>query len=159
MFEKKNQPSPDRSEHLRAYEQMVQRASPNSPMGQGLIRAFWVGGLICTLGQVLMEWGQGPLKMTTAHSATFASISLILLTALLTGLGVFDRIGKYAGAGSFVPISGFANSVVSAAMEFRREGMVLGMGAKLFSIAGPVLVWGIAASAAVGFLYALLMRR
>lgn len=159
MFEKKRKPSPNRQRQLDAYQRMVEKASPNSRIGQGIFRAFWVGGLICTLGQVLMEWGKGPLQMTVTHAATFASISLILLTALLTGVGVFDRIGRYAGAGSFVPISGFANSVVSAAMEFRREGMILGMGAKLFSIAGPVLVYGISASAITGFLYALIRWR
>ena len=155
MFEKNRRPSPQRQKQLQAYQRMVEKASPDSKIGQGLFRAFWVGGAICTLGQLLTEWGKNGLAMTVAHAASFTSITLILLTAVLTGLGIFDRIGKYAGAGSFVPISGFANSVVSAAMEFRREGMILGMGAKLFSLAGPVLIYGISVSAAVGFIYAL----
>ena len=123
-------------------------------MGQGLFRAYWVGGVICMLGQILLEIGRGPLDMTNAAAGTFASTCIVFLTALLTGLGVFDKIGQYAGAGAFVPISGFANAMVSPALEFRREGLVLGMGAKLFTIAGPVLVWGIACSVLVGLVYA-----
>ena len=93
--------------------------------------------------------------MTPSTASTFANMVLVFLTTLLTGLGVFDKIGQYAGAGAFVPISGFANAMVSPAMEFRREGMVLGLGAKLFTIAGPVLVWGTSASVLVGIVYAL----
>ena len=137
------------------YQQLVERLSPRSQMGQGLFRAYWVGGTICTLGQVLIEIGRGPLGMSNQAAATFCSTALVFLTALLTGIGVFDRVGQYAGAGAFVPISGFANAMVSPAMEFRREGMVLGLGAKLFSIAGPVLVWGVSASVVVGVIYAL----
>ncbi|MBQ8536896.1 MAG: stage V sporulation protein AC [Clostridia bacterium] len=159
MFEKKRKPSPQRQRQLNAYQQMVERASPNTKFGQGLFRAFWVGGVICVLGQGLGEFAKAYLQMGVSQAATFASISLVLLTALLTGIGVFDKIGQYAGAGSFVPITGFANSMVSAAMEFRREGMVLGMGAKLFSVAGPVLVYGISASAVVGILYAIFRWR
>ena len=117
--------------------------------------AFWVGGLICTLGQVFLEIGRGPMHMTNMAASTFSSTCIVFLTALLTGIGVFDRIGQYAGAGAFVPISGFANAMVSPAMEFRREGLVLGLGAKLFTIAGPVLVYGVSASVVVGILYAL----
>jgi len=124
-------------------------------MGQGLIRAFWVGGVICVIGQCCIEAGLAWLDMTPSTASTFASMALVFLTALLTGLGVFDKIGQYAGAGAFVPISGFANAMVSPAMEFRREGMVLGLGAKLFTIAGPVLVWGTSASVLVGIVYAL----
>lgn len=156
MFEKNAKPSPRRQAQLDRYAQLVQRLSPKSEMGKGLFRAFWVGGLICALGQAMLEIGRGPLAMTNAAASTFASTVIVFLTALLTGLGVFDRIGQYAGAGAFVPISGFANAMVSPAMEFRREGMVLGLGAKLFTIAGPVLVWGVSASVVVGILYALI---
>lgn len=128
---------------------------PNRKWGRGLIRAFWVGGAICVIGQCCIEAGLAWLNMTPSTASTFASMVLVFLTALLTGLGVFDKIGQYAGAGAFVPISGFANAMVSPAMEFRREGMVLGLGAKLFTIAGPVLVWGTSASVLVGIVYAL----
>lgn len=155
MFDKNAKPSPKRQAQLDRYAQLVAKVSPKSAMGQGLFRAFWVGGVICTLGQVLLELGRGPLKMTNTAASTFASTCIVFLTALLTGLGVFDKIGQYAGAGAFVPISGFANAMVSPAMEFRREGLVLGLGAKLFTIAGPVLVYGVSASVVVGILYAL----
>lgn len=155
MFDKNAKPSPARQKQLDRYKQLVDRLSPKSKLGQGVLRAFWVGGAICCLGQAFLELGRGPLGMTNSAASTFASTMLVALTALLTGLGVFDKIGQYAGAGAFVPISGFANAMVSPAMEFRREGMVLGLGGKLFTIAGPVLVWGISASVIVGLIYAL----
>ena len=107
------------------------------------------------LGQALTEVGKAWLHLSNQAASTFCSTMLVFLTALLTGIGVFDRIGQYAGAGAFVPISGFANAMVSPAMEYRREGMVLGIGAKLFTIAGPVLVWGVSVSVLVGIVYAL----
>ena len=155
MFDKNAKPSPRRQAQLDHYNQLVEKHSPKSLMAQGLIRAFWVGGLICTLGQVFLEIGRGPMHMTNMAASTFSSTCIVFLTALLTGIGVFDRIGQYAGAGAFVPISGFANAMVSPAMEFRRECLVLGLGAKLFTIAGPVLVYGVSASVVVGILYAL----
>ena len=155
MFEKDKQPSPARQRQLNHYAQLMDILSPKSKIGQGLIRAFWVGGVICVIGQCCIEAGLAWLNMTPSTASTFASMVLVFLTALLTGLGVFDKIGQYAGAGAFVPISGFANAMVSPAMEFRREGMVLGVGAKLFTIAGPVLVWGTSASVLVGIVYAL----
>lgn len=108
------------------------------------------------LGQGFGDFGRVVFHMTGQASSAFTSIMLVFLTALLTGIGVFDKIGKYAGAGAIVPITGFANAVVSPAMEFRREGLVLGLGAKLFTIAGPVLVYGISASIVVGVLYAII---
>ncbi len=155
MFDKNAKPSPEKQRQIDRYSQLVDRLSPKSKMGQGLLRAFWVGGVICALGQGCIEIGLRLLDMTTAAATTFASTVLVLLTAVLTGIGVFDKIGQYAGAGAFVPITGFANAMVSPAMEFRREGMVLGLGAKLFSIAGPVLVWGTTASVIVGIIYAI----
>lgn len=155
MFDKNAKPSPERQKQLDRYAKLVDALSPKSKMLQGLLRAFWVGGTICALGQVCIEVGRRALLMSNAAASTFASTVLVLLTAILTGLGVFDKIGQYAGAGAFVPISGFANAMVSPAMEFRREGLVLGLGAKLFTIAGPVLVWGVSASVIVGMLYAL----
>ena len=155
MFDKKAKPSPRRQAQLDRYSHLVDRLSPKSKMAQGLLRAFWVGGAICALGQCFIEIGQAWLHMSVSESSTFASVMIVFLTAILTGIGVFDRIGQYAGAGAFVPISGFANAMVPPAMEFRREGLVLGLGAKLFTIAGPVLVYGVSASVVVGILYAL----
>jgi stage V sporulation protein AC len=140
------------------YEKMTRRASPPSRLGQGVFRAFWVGGAVCALGQLAADIGVHGMKMSPSDGYCFAAIVLVLLTAVLTGAGVFDRIGQYAGAGAFVPITGFANAMVSPALEFRREGMVLGLGAKLFTIAGPVLVYGIGASVLVGLVYAILYR-
>ena len=140
------------------YSWLTDRLSPPSPLATGLFRAFWVGGCICMLGQGLSDFGHHLLKLNARDSSAFASIVLIFLTAFLTGLGVFDKIGKYAGAGSFVPITGFANAMVSPALEFRREGLVLGVGAKLFTIAGPVLVYGVGSSVIYGLIYALFIH-
>ena len=155
MFDKNAKPSPQRQQQLDRYKQLVERMSPKSDMATGLLRAFWVGGAICCLGQALQEAAKAWLHMNNTAAGTFCSTVLVFLTALLTGVGVFDRIGQYAGAGAFVPITGFANAMVSPAMEFRREGLVLGLGAKLFTIAGPVLVWGVSASVLVGIVYAI----
>ena len=140
------------TKEMKRYQELVQRLAPKSEMGQGLLRAFWVGGLICVLGQMITDWFNYRMRWGLQSSATATSICLIFLSALLTGLGIYDRIGKYAGAGSIVPITGFANSVVAPAMEFRREGLVMGVGAKLFTLAGPVLVYGIGASIIVGLI-------
>lgn len=155
MFDKNAKPSPQRQQQLDRYKQLVDRMSPKSDMAKGLLRAFWVGGAICCLGQALQEAAKAWLHMNNTAAGTFCSTVLVFLTALLTGIGVFDRIGQYAGAGAFVPITGFANAMVSPAMEFRREGLVLGLGAKLFTIAGPVLVWGVSVSVLVGIIYAI----
>ena len=140
------------------YAWLTDQFSPPSALGAGLGRALWVGGVICMLGQAMADVGVHALKMTARDASTLASITLVFLTAVLTGAGVFDKIGKYAGAGSFVPITGFANAMVSPALEFRREGLVLGLGAKLFTIAGPVLVYGIGASVLYGVIYALFIH-
>ena len=137
---------------IKRYAQLVEQLSPKSEIGKGLIRAYWVGGVICMIGQGITDVFAYGLKWGAQASATATSITLIFLSALLTGIGVYDRIGKYAGAGSIVPITGFANSVVAPAMEFRREGLVMGVGAKLFTLAGPVLVYGISSSVIVGLI-------
>jgi len=154
MFDKKAKPSPARQRQIDRYSQLVDKFSPKSELGQGLFRAFITGGIICTLGQAFIDLGQRYLDMTVVASTTFGSMMIVFITAVLTGVGVFDKIGQFGGAGAFVPISGFANAMVSPAMEFRREGLVLGLGAKLFTIAGPVLVWGISISVVVGLIYA-----
>ena len=155
MFDKNAKPSPKRQRQLDRYKQLVDRMSPKSDMAKGLLRAFWVGGAICCLGQALQEAAKAWLHMNNTAAGTFCSTVLVFLTALLTGVGVFDRIGQYAGAGAFVPITGFANAMVSPAMEFRREGLVRGLGAKLVTMAGPVRVWGVRASVLVGIIYAI----
>ena len=133
------------------YDTLTKKASPNSPWLKNLIWAFCVGGAICTLGQALTNlylFLDIPKEIATAMT----SVSLIFLSALLTGLDLYDRIAKHAGAGTLVPITGFANAVVSPALEFKAEGLVLGLGAKMFVIAGPVLVYGITASILYGIL-------
>lgn len=137
-----------------SYEKRVEKASPDSPLLKNVLMAFLFGGGICVLGQVITElWKTAGLSKTDAASAT--SAALIFLGALLTGLGIYDKIAKTAGAGTIVPITGFANSIVSAALEFKSEGLVLGMAAKMFTIAGPVLVFGISGSVIYGLILVL----
>jgi stage V sporulation protein AC len=133
------------------YQKEVAARAPKSPAAMQILKAFFVGGLICVLGQGIHDIGV-LLSLSDQDAATVSSMTLIFLTALLTGIGVFDRIASFAGAGTVVPITGFANSIVSPAMEYRPEGFVLGVGAKMFTIAGPVLVYGIASSVLVGLL-------
>ena len=137
------------------YGKYVNAKSKPSPMGKNLIWAFVTGGLICTAGQGLMNlfrtWG-----MSESGAGTSVSVVLIFLAALFTGLGLFDRLAKHAGAGTLVPITGFANAMVSPAVEFKSEGFITGTAAKLFIIAGPVLVFGISASVIYGLILCLL---
>ncbi len=135
------------------YDQLVKKLTPNSNYVQGYVRAFWVGGLICVIGQLISIAGEKWLGMTESSASMLTSVVLIFLGTTLTGLGIYDDIGRYAGAGSIVPITGFANSIASPAIEFKREGLVLGVGAKLFAVAGPVLVYGIVSSVVVGIIY------
>lgn len=135
------------------YDAYVKKKMPKSHTLMCCVRAFFVGGLICMIGQGVNTAGRELLLLSEKDASAFTAIVMVFLGAFLTGLGVYDVIGKHAGAGSIVPITGFANSVVSPAMEFKREGYILGVGAKLFTIAGPVLVYGIAASAAAGAIY------
>ena len=141
---------------IKDYNQFVTERMPKSHVFSECVRAFFVGGIICTIGQAFSLLAKDVLMLDTEGAAGFVSMVMIFLGAFLTGLGVYDIIGKFAGAGSIVPITGFANSIVSPAMEFKREGYVLGVGAKLFSIAGPVLVYGISASVLVGIIYYIL---
>lgn len=134
------------------YQEYVNQKSPNSPILKNCFNSFWVGGFICGIGQVIMEICKYN-GLSTETSATIVSVSLIFLSAFLTALNVFNKIGKFAGAGSLVPITGFANSIVSPAMEYKSEGYVMGVGAKMFTVAGPVLVYGISASVLVGIIY------
>ena len=134
------------------YRRLVARMTPHSRHLRGCFRAFWVGGLICAIGQALLNGYQAlGLDETTAGAAV--SISLVLLSAILTGFAVYDDIAKFAGAGTLVPITGFANAVVAPAIEFQTEGFVLGTAAKMFTIAGPVIVYGLSASVIYGVIY------
>lgn len=134
------------------YQKYVEQKSPNSPIIKNCFNAFWVGGLICSIGQIIFNYCKYR-GMDVQISNTIVSIILIGISAFLTGLNLFNRIGKFAGAGSLVPITGFANSIVSPAMEYKSEGYVMGVGGKMFTVAGPVLVFGISASIVVGILY------
>lgn len=139
------------------YAQMVKEASPPSKKARDFIAAFVVGGLICVFGQFL---GQMYLKteMTLDESKMAVSVTLILIAAVLTGIGIFDKIAKFAGAGTLVPITGFANAMVSSAVEFKSEGQIMGLGAKLFTIAGPVIVFGVTSSVIYGVILWILER-
>lgn len=134
------------------YSKMADKASPNSPVILNCIKAFLFGGLICTIGQIIMELLKNA-GLNEKETAAGTSAILIIATAILTGIGIFDKIARHAGAGTIVPITGFANSVVSPALEFQHEGFVLGTAAQIFTIAGPVIVYGIGSS----FLYGLII--
>lgn len=134
------------------YGRFVDSLSPKSKTLKNCLNAFWVGGLICTLGQLVMN-GCGALGLNEKLSGMATSISLVLLSAVLTGFAVYDDIAKLAGAGTLVPITGFANSIVAPAVEFKTEGVILGTCAKMFTIAGPVLVFGTSASVIYGVIY------
>ena len=139
-------------ETQKKYQEYVDKKSPNSPILKNCFNAFWVGGLICTFGQIisLICKARG---FDEATSGTIVSIILIAISAFLTSLNLFNKIGKFAGAGSLVPITGFANSIVAPSIEFKSEGYVMGVGSKMFTIAGPVLVFGICTSIIVGIVY------
>lgn len=138
------------------YQQYLEKKSPNSPLIKDVLYAFLFGGAICTIGQIFLNFYQNIIGLDSEQARTAVSITMIFLGALLTGLNIYCKIAKYAGAGTIVPITGFANSIVSPAMEFKKEGLVLGLASKMFVIAGPVLVYGITASAAVGLVHFIL---
>ena len=134
------------------YGKLIKDMSPKSPLGKDCINAFWIGGLICTVGQLIMN-GYAALGLDKQDAGTATSMTLVVISALLTGLSLYDDIAKHAGAGTLVPITGFANSIVAPAVEFKTEGFVLGVGANMFKIAGPVIVYGVSASVLYGLIY------
>ena len=134
------------------YGKLVQSLSPRSPMVKDCFYAFWIGGLICAIGQLIMN-GYLALDLEKTDASTATSMTLVALSALFTGLSLYDDLAKHAGAGTLVPITGFANAVVAPAIEFKTEGFILGVGAKMFTIAGPVIVYGVSASVVYGFIY------
>ena len=136
----------------REYGKLVKKMMPKSPIVKDCIWAFVIGGLICTIGQLFMN-GYAAIGLDETNAGTAASMSLVVLSALLTGLSLYDDIAKHAGAGTLVPITGFANSIAAPAVEFKTEGFILGVGAKMFTIAGPVIVYGVSASVVYGLIY------
>ena len=134
------------------YGKLVKELAPKSPVWKDCLLAFLIGGLICTLGQLAIN-GYLALELEKQDASTAASMTLVALSALLTGLSLDDDIAKHAGAGTLVPITGFANSVAAPAVEFKTEGFILGVGAKMFTIAGPVIVYGVSASVVYGIIY------
>ena len=134
------------------YQKLVSQKAPKSPILKDCLWAFFVGGFICALGQFLLE-GYQMSELDLESAKTLVSVTLIFIAAALTAIGVFDKIAKRAGAGTLVPITGFANAVVSPAIEYRAEGFILGVGAKMFTIAGPVIVYGVTASVVYGLIY------
>ena len=136
----------------REYGRLVGKLSPKSPCRKNCLNAFLVGGFICMLGQLATD-GYLALGLAQKDAATAASCTLVALSALLTGLSLYDNIAKFAGAGTLVPITGFANAIAAPAVDFKTEGFVLGVGAKMFTIAGPVIVYGVSASVDYGLIY------
>ena len=137
------------------YRQYTERHAPRSPAGKNLLWAFLTGGLICCVGQFLIKL-YASLGLDEENAAAAASVSLVFLGALLTGLGLYDTLARHAGAGTLVPITGFANSVVAPALEFKTEGFITGTAVKMFSIAGPVIVFGVSASVVYGLILCLI---
>ena len=138
-------------ETKKEYSDYVDKKSPNSPILKNCFNAFWVGGLICSIGQLIMDFCMYK-GMEQTQASTVVSIVLIAISAILTGLNIFNKIGKFAGAGSLIPITGFANSIVSPAIEYKSEGYVMGVGGKMFTVAGPVLEFGISTSVIIGII-------
>ncbi len=139
------------------YKKFADAHAPHSPLLKNCVNAFWIGGCICLLGQILRNVYQQLCHMSEENAATLTSVSLIFLAVVLTGLGLFDRIAKVAGAGTLVPITGFANSVVSPAIDSHAEGLILGVGAKIFTVAGPVVLYATLAGAVWGVIYQILL--
>lgn len=139
------------------YGEMVKKASPNSKSCIDISCAFVIGGLICVIGQALTDF-YSYLGFDDRTSAAWCTVTLVFLSALLTGLGVYEKIAKHGGAGTLVPVTGFANAVASPAVEFKSEGYILGLGAKIFIIAGPVILYGTAASVLYGLIYYFFLR-
>ncbi len=135
------------------YNRLVEEKAPKSNILYDCFKAFWVGGTICLIGEIVSTLLKSVFELDKTMASNWTCIIMVFLGALLTGIGVYDKIGKYAGAGSMVPITGFANGITSSAMEFKTEGLVLGTGAKMFTIAGPVIVYGLVASVAYGLIY------
>ena len=134
------------------YAKLVEEMAPKSPMGRDCLNAFVVGGIICAIGQFFLNFYTN-LGLDKDNAGTAMSMTLVAISALLTGLSLYDNLAEHAGAGTLVPITGFANAIAAPAIEFKTEGFILGVGAKMFTIAGPVIVYGVSASVVYGFIY------
>ena len=145
--------NPTSSVKRESYKKYAESMSPPSPVFKNSVWAFFVGGFICAVGQAFLELYGGVLEMPEKEAGTLCAVTLVFVAALLTGIGVFDNIARKAGAGTVVPITGFANSVVSSAIDSRSEGLVLGVGAKIFVVAGPVLLYGTLSGVVYGVIY------
>ena len=137
--------------NAKQYDALVKRHSPNSPIAKDCFFAFLIGGLICCVGQFFLNWYQS-LGLSKETAGTACSVTLVAISALLTGLSLYDNIAKFAGAGTLVPITGFANAIAAPAVELKTEGFILGVGAKMFTIAGPVIVYGLSAGVLYGII-------
>ena len=135
------------------YENYVKQVTPTHSLGKQTIKAFVTGGIICTLGQGILNTATGTFGLDQQAAGSWCALLLVLLSVLLTGLNIYPRIVKWGGAGALVPITGFANSVAAPAIEFKKEGLVFGIGCKIFTIAGPVILYGILASWGLGVVY------
>lgn len=144
-----SQPSND---HKESFEKAKKNSRPKTPYFKNCLKAFMVGGLICLIAEVISQ-GFKMLGLSENEAGSLTTIILVFFGSFLTGIGVYDKIGRFAGAGSIVPITGFSNSIVASAMEFKSEGPVFGVGAKMFNIAGPVIVYGVVSSWVVGLVY------
>lgn len=144
----------EKNEEIKKYQKLVRKYEPKSNLLLNCTKAFIVGGIICCIGQGFFNLYL--IFFSEPEASVLTSITMIFWGAFLTGIGVYDKIGKFAGAGSIVPITGFANSIVSPAVEYKKEGYIFGVGAKMFLIAGPVLVYGITSSIIIGFVYFLI---
>lgn len=134
------------------YQEIIDKHSPKNKVFVNSIKAFFIGGIICSVGQALID-GYMFFGLSFQEAATLSTDSLVLISAVMTAFNIYDNVGKFGGAGALVPITGFANSMVSAGMEYKKEGYIYGLGAKLFTIAGPVIVFGTIASVIVGIIY------
>ena len=152
-MQKKNQ-----TQKKKDYQKYVEQNAPKPKYVHNCLWAFFVGGIICTIGQFVHNNIEDALGLTHLAATNATTLVMIGLGAFLTGIGIYDKIGKKAGAGSIVPITGFANSIVSPAMEFKREGYIFGVAARMFNLAGPVLVYGITSSVVVGMIYYLIIK-
>lgn len=139
------------------YQEYIKEITPTHKLWKQMLHAFIVGGIICTIGQVIINYAMNSLNMEQQIAARWCSIILILMSVILTGFGLYAKISKWGGAGALVPITGFANSVVSPAIEYKKEGQVFGIGSKIFTIAGPVILYGIFASWLLGLVYWIMM--
>lgn len=143
----------NQSEQNKAYQNYVDTKIPQPNLLTNCLWAFFVGGTICTLGQFFHNIIEAKYRLSHIDTSNVVTLILVFIGSLLTGLGVYDLLGKRAGAGSLIPITGFANSIVAPAMEFKKEGFILGVAAKMFALAGPVLVYGIGSSVIIGILH------